>query len=67
MLEYKPSLTGIETLHIVALCEYYLTAYLQAKNTENLDATLLPLSSDRAFFISDPDKRLTISDTEITY
>ena len=33
MREYKPSLTGIETLHIVVHFEIPLTAYLQTKNT----------------------------------
>ena len=31
MREYKPSLTGIETLHIVVVFEYILTTYLQTK------------------------------------
>ena len=57
MREFKPLLTGIETLHIVVFFfKYYLLIYiyLQTKNSENLDSTLLPLSSDRPFFISDP-------------
>ena len=38
MREYKPSLTGTETLDIVVL----QTAYLQTKKTENLDSTFYP-------------------------
>ena len=63
MSEYKPSLTETDSCFFLIL----LTIYLQTRNTENLDSTLLPLSSDRPFFISDLAKRLTIFDTEIGY
>ena len=53
MCKYKPSLTKIETFYIVALF-MVLTPDFGTTNIENVDTTLLFLSSYRQFFVIDP-------------
>ena len=51
MCKYKPLLTKIETLYIVALLNG-TNADLWTTNIENVDTILLFLSSYRQFFVS---------------